>query len=359
MPRLSRRSFMAGSVPLLGAGAAALSSSASAQHVAPPRRARRPRRGARRLPRRSRGQPPRQRLRPARDPARLRLGHDDAHAQRPGAAPVDAGGVRPRDRGDAGRPLRGLDLQRPHPGPDAALPRGRAPADHLLQRLGAPAHDPLPRHPPGGDGRRARHRRRPDPARRHDRLRVRRAAGRPAPLPLPRAPAGRAHRQGPLRRVHRRPEGRARGRRRDGDGDERVRHELRSRQRGLRGEHDRLRVHGQADRGQARRARAHLPRQRPRVRPDQLVPPAREPVRLLPDGHAPGVCGLHGHGDAVPGAARACWSGASPIPDASCSTPISRSSRSWDGRGSSRSCDQRAARLAARAAAARADRRGA
>ena len=33
------------------------------------------------------------------------------------------------------------------------------------------------------------------------------------------------------------------------------------------------------------RARAGLPRQRARVRPDQLVPPAREPVRLLPDGH--------------------------------------------------------------------------
>ena len=36
---------------------------------------------------------------------------------------------------------------------------------------------------------------------------------------------------------------------------------------------------------QGRRARADLPRQRARVRPDQLVPPAREPVRLLPDGH--------------------------------------------------------------------------
>ena len=34
-----------------------------------------------------------------------------------------------------------------------------------------------------------------------------------------------------------------------------------------------------------RRARPGLPRQRARVRPDQLVPPAREPVRLLPDGH--------------------------------------------------------------------------
>ena len=40
------------------------------------------------------------------------------------------------------------------------------------------------------------------------RLRVRRAARRAAPLPLPRPAAGRAHRQGPLRRVHHRPEGR-------------------------------------------------------------------------------------------------------------------------------------------------------
>ena len=35
--------------------------------------------------------------------------------------------------------------------------------------------------------------------------------------------------------------------------------------------------------GPARRADPALPRQRARVRPDQLVPPAREPVRLLPD----------------------------------------------------------------------------
>ena len=50
------------------------------------------------------------------------------------------------------------------PGPDAALPRGRAAADHVHQRLRAPAHDPLPRHPPGRDGRRAGPRRRADRA---------------------------------------------------------------------------------------------------------------------------------------------------------------------------------------------------
>ena len=36
---------------------------------------------------------------------------------------------------------------------------------------------------------------------------------------------------------------------------------------------------------EARRARARLPRQRPRVRPAQLVPPPRQPLRLHPDGH--------------------------------------------------------------------------
>ena len=39
---------------------------------------------------------------------------------------------------------------------------------------------------------------------------------------------------------------------RDGHGDERVRHELRPRQRGLRRQHRRLRLHGPADPGQAR-----------------------------------------------------------------------------------------------------------
>ena len=65
------------------------------------------------------------------------------------------------------------------------------------------------------------------------------------------APARRAHRQGPLRRLPHRPEGGPRGRRRDGDGDERVRHELRPRQRALRRQHDRLRLHGAADRGRS------------------------------------------------------------------------------------------------------------
>ena len=169
------------------------------------------------------------------------------------------------------------------------------------------------------------------------RLRVRRAARRAAPLPLPRAPARGAHRQGPLRRVHRRPEGRARGRRRGRDGDERVRHELRPRERGLRRQHDRLRLHGQADRRQARRARPRLPRQRARVRPDQLVPPAREPVRLLPHGHARDPVGAHRHGDAVPGPAGDPRVALPATPASSCSTRTSPSSPSSAGRASSRS----------------------
>ena len=119
---------------------------------------------------------------------------------------VGAGRAGPRDRGRARRALRGLDLQRPHPRPDAALPRGRAAADHVRQRLrpsrtrSTSTASTRPRWTacPGiGDGTIA-------PGGAH-RLRVRRPAGRAAPLPLPRPPAGRAHRQGPVRRVHRRP----------------------------------------------------------------------------------------------------------------------------------------------------------
>ena len=60
--------------------------------------------------------------------------------------------------------------------------------------------------------------------------------------------------------------GRRRGRRAR-DGHERVRHELRPLQRGLRRQLGRVRLHGRADPGEARRAGADLPRQRARVRP--------------------------------------------------------------------------------------------
>ena len=70
-------------------------------------------------------------------------------------------------------------------------------------------------------------------------LRVRCRAVRPAPLPLPRRSAEAPHPQGSVRRVHRRSQGRPAAGGRDGDGDERVRHQLRRRQRGLRGQHRR------------------------------------------------------------------------------------------------------------------------
>ena len=150
MPKLSRRRLLAASVPAIGGAAAALHSAVPHTHpwdseakaAAGPRareqRRRRPRRPWRRpreLPRRPHGRPRGQRLRPARDPARLRLGHDRRLAVRPRGARVGARRARQGDRGRARRPLRRLDLQRPHPRPDAALPRGRAAADHVRQRL--------------------------------------------------------------------------------------------------------------------------------------------------------------------------------------------------------------------------------
>ena len=54
--------------------------------------------------------------------------------QRPRDPRVDAGRRGQGDRGRARHPLRGLDLQRPHPRPDAAGARGRAAADHVRQR---------------------------------------------------------------------------------------------------------------------------------------------------------------------------------------------------------------------------------
>ncbi len=118
-----------------------------------------------------------------------------------------------RSRSRPGVKLRGLDLQRPRPRADPALPRGRAAADPLRQRLRAPAHDPLPRHPPGCDGRHAGdrrgQRRGPDRARQELHLRVRRRAVRAPPLPLPRHAARRPHLPRALRRLRHRPAGAA------------------------------------------------------------------------------------------------------------------------------------------------------
>lgn len=73
-------------------------------------------------------------------------------------------------------------------------------------------------------------RRRPDRRRGEVHLRVRRTAVWPAPVPLPRVTACRAHREGPLRHVHRRSAAWSARRRRARDGAERVRSELQRRQ---------------------------------------------------------------------------------------------------------------------------------
>ena len=67
-------------------------------------------------------------------------------------------------------------------------------------------------------------------------LRVRGAAGRPPPLPLPRDAAEEAHPQGPLRRVHHRPEGAEAAGPGARHGHERLRHGRRRREQLLHGQ---------------------------------------------------------------------------------------------------------------------------
>ena len=156
------------------------------------------------------------------------------------------------------------------------------------------------------------------------RLRVRRQALRLPPLSLPLPAAEAAHPQGPLRRLHHRP--------RPGAPSRSTRAVARSR---LLGTPENARwqefvmvmnafdtnfddenevyavntvAHAYAKRpirDRARAAGAGLPGQRDRVRPDQLLPPARQLLRLLRprhDAHADAAHDRHGH--AVPGAAR-------------------------------------------------------
>ncbi len=265
-----------------------------------PRRARPTSRGRPALPqsrhgRGRSGRTPRSSIRPlylrsfnfshlARHRARALLPRVDARG-RLAAARVRDLRRRPRDR-DRSRPdLPGLDLQRPGAGTDAARHRGRSRPRPLHQPGHASAHAPLPRLAPAGDGRVAA--RAPGRARRRVPLRVRRRAVRPPPLPLPRHPAEAPHPQGSLRRVPGRSQAGASARRRDGDGDERVRHQLRRRERGVRSQHRRVPPHGGADPGQGRRAGAHQPGQRHRVRPHQQPAPARHVLRRLPHRHPP------------------------------------------------------------------------
>ena len=136
----------------------------------------------------------------------------------------------------------------------------------------------------------------------------------------------------------------------DGDGGEQLLHRQRP--------HVLLRA--LPDPGQALRARARLPRQPDRVRPDQLVPPARRLLPLLPD-RLDRPLRVHGHGHAVPGPARHPRDRVLPRPARSCSTRTSRSSRSsagWATSTSSTDGGRHDSPLRARVAAlgARADR---
>ena len=171
------------------------------------------------------------------------------------------------------------------PGPTLRCPRGRAVADHVHQRVRAPAHDPLPRHPPAemdgvpgvgagviAPGGRTVYEFDAEPV-------------RPAPVPLPRRPLAEHIAKGLYGAFIIDPkEGRP-------EADELV-----MVMNGFDTNFDRsneiyavntigVRLHGPADRGEAGRAGADLPRERARVRPDQLLPHPRQLLPLLPDRH--------------------------------------------------------------------------
>ena len=198
-----------------------------------------------------------------------------------------------------GRVLPRLGLQRDRPRAGGPRDRRRPAPRELRERRVAPAHDPLPRHPPDEHGRRVRGRR----ARWAVHVRVRGAAGGAPPVPLPRDAAEEAHPQGPLRRVHRRSEGAAPAGAGARDGHERLRHGRGRREQLLHRQRALVLLREVPDSRAALRARARLPREPHRIRPDQLVPPARGLLSLPADRHRR-LLGVHGHGDAVPGPAR-------------------------------------------------------
>ena len=121
-------------------------------------------------------------------------------------------------------------LQRHRAGPGDPRDRGRPAASQVRERRLAPAHDPLPRHPPGEHGRRLRDRR----ARRQLHVRVPGAPVRDAALPLSLDAAEEAHREGALRRLHHRPAGAAAAGTGARDGADRLRHRRRRREQLLR-----------------------------------------------------------------------------------------------------------------------------
>ena len=170
----------------------------------------------RRRARRRRPERPRRAAVPAaRASAQARPGAG-VHARRAGR------GARDRPRGLLSR----MDVQRDRPRPRDPGHRGRRASRQVRERRCASAHDPLPRDPPDGHGRRLRDRR----ARRALHVRVPGAPGRVPRLPLSRDAAQEAHPQGPLRRLHHRPEGAARAGPRARARDERLRHGRRRRE---------------------------------------------------------------------------------------------------------------------------------
>lgn len=209
-------------------------------------------------------------------------------------------------RGQGDRDRAGRDV--PQPGPTtaacpavAARRRGRAAAHRVQELWVAPALDAFPRHPFRPHGRRAG--RRPDWARRGIRLRVRREAVRLPPVPLPRAAAGAPYPQGHVRPVRHRP---------GPDGIRKAATWPRSRLHGtpenaewqelamvmnafdttFDGENEFYACNTIAHcyakkpiRIEEAPAGSHLSRQRDRVRSDQLLPPARQFLRLFRPGH--------------------------------------------------------------------------
>ena len=210
--------------------------------------------------------------------------------------------LRQGDRDRARRLLPGLDLQRPGAGTDPARQRGRPAAHPLHQRRHPPPHHALPRHPQRLPGRRHR-----------DRPRRDRRSARSSPTSSRPSPFGchlyHCHATPLKRHIHKGLYGAfivnpdpakhgdaAKARHPDYAESEEWQEFVMvmnafdttfdAEQRGLRGQHGRLPLHEAPDRDRPHAAGPHLPGQRHRVRPDQLLPPARQLLRLLRHRHA-------------------------------------------------------------------------
>ena len=174
------------------------------------------------------------------------------------------------------------------PGPTLRCREGDLLADPVRQRLGASAHGALPRAPSLGHGRRPR-RRAPGSSSRASRP-IYEFDAEPFGLHLYHchvAPLAEHIARGMYGTFIVDPEAGPPRRGRDGDGPERLQHDLRRRgQPALRGQRDPVPLHGTS---RSRSQRDELVRiylvNVARVRPDQLVPRPRELLQLLPDRH--------------------------------------------------------------------------